>query len=366
MIATIRAGDRDHPNGDGKGRSGPSLPVFDAHLTRLQTVEHVRETPADLSSITMPQPSLRGRLIALWIGVRQIPAGVRNRLRTRRRPRLWQELAFVVASYVVYSLIRDAVPNHITPALQHARTILGAERALHIDVEQTVNHFVAAARIHSWHWLAEICNYYYATMHFIAVIGVLIWLYVRRPLHYRAARTVLYAANALAAAVFWLYPLAPPRLMPSERFVDTLAVFHTWGSYDSGGVAKISNQFAAMPSLHIAWSLWVGLTLIGLTRRWWVKALGAAYPLATLFVIIGTANHFILDAVGGVVVLAIGFAVQRALSGRPAYERLIDVTGESGRTVPLVAASASAAPLRDSEPLPNHTERIVRPEIPKH
>jgi hypothetical protein len=156
-------------------------------------------------------------------------------------------------------------------------------------------------------------------MHFVVVIGVLVWVYVRHPLNYRATRTALYAANAVAAVVFWLYPLAPPRLLSSPHFIDTVVVYHTWGSWGSGGMAKVSNQFAAMPSLHIGWSLWAGLTLFMLSRRWWIRGLALLYPVVTLMVIIGTANHFVLDAAGGIVVLALGYSIQRVLTGRPAY-----------------------------------------------
>jgi hypothetical protein len=242
-----------------------------------------------------------------------------ERMRRQRRPRLWQEIAFIALSYWVYSLIRDAVPTHETPAFEHARSILDAEKSVGIDVELAVNHFVNAVHWGGWHWLANVFDYYYAVMHFVVVIAVLVWVYVHHPLNYRSTRTALYAANGLAAVVFWLYPLAPPRLMSSPHFVDTVVVYHTWGSWGSGGMAKVSNQFAAMPSLHIGWSLWAGLTLFMLSRRWWIRVLGLAYPVATFMVIIGTANHFVLDAAGGVAVLTLGFAIQRLLTGRPAY-----------------------------------------------
>jgi hypothetical protein len=76
-----------------------------------------------------------------------------------------------------------------------------------------------------------------------------------------------------------------------------------------------------MPSLHIGWALWCAVVIVALAERRWVRALGALYPLATLFVIVATANHFLLDAVGGAVALACGFAVQRLLSGRSAFAK---------------------------------------------
>jgi len=246
-----------------------------------------------------------------------------ERMRRQRRPRLWQEIAFIALSYWVYSMIRNAVPTHVKPAFEHARSVLDAEKTLGIDIELTLNRFVDTVRWGGWHWLANTCNYYYAVMHFIVVIAVLVWVYVERPMNYRSTRTALYAANGLAAIGFWLYPLAPPRLMLSPHFIDTVVKYHTWGSWGSGDVAKYSNQFAAMPSLHIGWSLWAGVTLFMLSHRWWIRALGLAYPAVTFFVIIGTANHFVLDAVGGVVVLVLGFFIQRVLTGRPAFSPVV-------------------------------------------
>ena len=256
------------------------------------------------------------------------------RMRRQRRPKLWQEIAFIAFSYWVYSMIRNAVPTHVTPAEQHARSIFDAEKLLGIDIEHTLNGFVNAEHWGGWHWLANVSDYYYAIMHFVVVLGVLVWVYVKHPLNYRSARTVLYAANGLAAIVFWVYPLAPPRLMPGQGFIDTVVKYHTWGSWGSGGVAKISNQFAAMPSLHIGWSLWAGITLFMLTSRWWVRALAVLYPMVTFFVIIGTANHFVLDAVGGVVVLGCGFAIQHLLTGRAVYAQTGPDALEPGQEPP--------------------------------
>jgi hypothetical protein len=108
-------------------------------------------------------------------------------------------------------------------------------------------------------------------------------------------------------------------MLGSNGFVDTVVTFHTWGSWGSSGVDSASNQFAAMPSLHIGWSLWCAIVVARLARRRWVRVAAVIYPAATLFVIVGTANHFVLDAVGGVAAVGLGFAVERALSGRSPF-----------------------------------------------
>lgn len=238
---------------------------------------------------------------------------VRDVAGARRRPAWWVELLFIGGSYFLYTLTRNSVPAHQLMALHRARDVLDAEQWLHIDMEHAAN----VALTHA-HWLAVGANYYYATMHFAVTIGVLLWLYLRHPQRYRGVRTALYVTNLVALLGFWLYPLAPPRMLPG--FVDTIIAYHTWGSWGSGDVAQVSNQFAAMPSLHIGWSLWCGLTIWRFARRRWVRVLGLCHPLLTFGVIVGTANHFVLDAVGGVAALATGFAVQRLVSGRPAYD----------------------------------------------
>jgi hypothetical protein len=236
------------------------------------------------------------------------------RVRAVRRPKWWQEIAFILICYWLYSLVRNAVPSHETAARHRAADLLGLERALHIDVEHWLNGLVAGTS-----WLAYLCNYYYATLHFVVTIGVLVWVYVKHPLRYRSIRSVLFATNLIALAGFWTFALAPPRMFGSRGFTDTVAAFHTWGSYASGDLAKASNQFAAMPSLHIGWSLWCAFAIVSLARRRWVRIIGAAYPFATLFVILGTANHYVLDAAGGAAALATGIVVQRVMSGRAAY-----------------------------------------------
>jgi hypothetical protein len=239
------------------------------------------------------------------------------RLRPLDRPRLWVELVCTGLLYWAYTLTRNAVPAHRAEALHRAHAILHAEQVLHVNIEHAVNH--TADRVG---WLIVGMNYYYATLHFIVTIGVLAWLYVRHPGRYRSVRTSLYMATLLALLGFAFLATAPPRFLTGQGFIDTVVVHHTWGSWASGDVASLSNQYAAMPSVHIVWSTWAGLTLAFLARRTWVRVLGACYPLATFTVILATANHFVADAAAGAATLATGFLIQRLLTGRTAYPPL--------------------------------------------
>ncbi|MFJ6566904.1 phosphatase PAP2 family protein [Streptomyces sp. NPDC091292] len=242
------------------------------------------------------------------------PRVLLGRLRTPRRPRLWFEILLIAVSYWTYSLIRNAVPEQKAQALRNADWIWRLEHDLGIAVEQSVNH-----ALNSVTWLIVGMNYYYATLHFVVTLGVLVWLYRSHPGRYAAARLALFATTAVALVGYYLYPLAPPRLMTGGHFIDTVKVHETWGSMASGDLKNMSNQYAAMPSMHIGWSLWCGLTIFALASVPWVRVLGLLYPVATLVVIVATANHFWLDAVGGMLCLAFGFLVARTWYGALPY-----------------------------------------------
>ena len=242
-----------------------------------------------------------------------------HRMLRWRRPLWWQELAIIAFGYWLYSLGRNAVPEQASIALRHGRSVQHLQDMLHFNFELSLNHLVARTT-----WLAEILDYYYATLHFVVTIVVMVWLFRRRPHLYRGARTALVGTTLLGLAGFYLYPLAPPRLLPRFGYIDTLAKFHTWGSLADPSIAQHSNQYAAMPSLHIAWALWSGLAIFACAWRLWVRVLGLLYPVGTLIVILGTANHFIIDAVFGVAVVACGFAIQLLLSGHGAFVPPLD------------------------------------------
>lgn len=236
-----------------------------------------------------------------------------------RRPVWWQELAIIAFGYWIYTMGRNAIPEQAAIAFRHGRSIQHLQEVLRLNWELSINRSVAHTE-----WLAQALDYYYATLHFIVTIGVMVWLFVRRSHLYRGARTVVVATTMFGLIGFYLYPTAPPRLLPQYGYIDTLVRYHTWGSLADPSIAQHSNQFAAMPSLHIAWALWSGIAIFACAHRTWVRALGLAYPVGTLIVIIGTANHFILDAVGGVVIVALGFSLQWLLAGRGAFVAPVD------------------------------------------
>lgn len=259
-----------------------------------------------------------------------------RRLLRHRVPRLWEELILIGIGYYLYREARNLVPDQPGIAHRHGRSIQWLQDRMHLNFELSVNHFV-----NRHEWLAQIMDYYYATMHFVITIAVLVWLFLARKRIYRGMRTALFATTLIGLAGFYLYPLAPPRLLPQFGYIDTLAKYHTWGSLADPNVAEHTNQFAAMPSLHIGWAVWCAVALWYCAKPLWLRILALLYPVATLLVIVGTANHFILDAVGGLVVVAAGFGVQWLMSGHAAH---VPAEDEPDRAPPAEHESVDVHP----------------------
>jgi hypothetical protein len=292
-------------------------------VTTTQPLESTTEAtpPGGTVDSTVPanaaqaaQAAARGRRRS-WIPGPVLP----QRFRPTNRPKLWLEIALIALGYYLYTLTRLAAPSHESAAQQRGHDILDIEHYLGLNFEQSVNHWVYSVR-----WLAFSMNVYYATLHFIVPIAVLVWVYFKFPDRYRAVRTVMIAMTLIALFGFYFYSLAPPRMLHNANFIDTFKLLNPWGqtAATSDGVAGLgssTNEYAAMPSLHIGWSTWCALVIAHLAQRRWVKVLGIAYPFCTFAVIIGTANHYVLDAVFGLVTLALGFLVQRILQGRRVF-----------------------------------------------
>jgi hypothetical protein len=176
--------------------------------------------------------------------------------------------------------------------------------------EATIQHWFLGDRGFIRFW-----DDYYGTIHFVAVIAVMLVLFFLYPLNYRLWRNTLAITNVIALIGFSFFPLLPPRLLPAQfHFVDTLRVYGGLWNFSSGAVSGVSNQYAAMPSLHTAWALWCALAVMPLIRPLWGKLLTLLYPLATIFCIVVTANHYFADEVAGIAVLGVSYLLARALT----------------------------------------------------
>ncbi|MDL2079381.1 bifunctional glycosyltransferase 87/phosphatase PAP2 family protein [Streptomyces sp. GXMU-J15] len=255
--------------------------------------------------------------------------------RVLSRPNLLLELLLIRVTYAAYAKVRLAATGGSNSAgraraEEHGQQILDLERFLHIDIEHTLNHAVVKVG-----FLREFFDFYYTSFHFVVPLTVLGLLYWRRPVDYRWARSALGFATLLALVGFWLYPLAPPRLMPGLGIIDTVHGVQDFTKPDYGTLTALTNQYAAMPSLHFGWSLWCGLIIAIVAPRVWMKLLGLLHPAFTLTAIVVTGNHWLLDAVGGAAVVGAGFGLTYLLQGPRA------------RLVTQAAVSSDPEPLKD-------------------
>lgn len=256
----------------------------------------------------------------------------------RLRPAL--ELATIGAGYGAYSLVRLGLTAGRRAAFAHAEQLWGAESRLHLNIEPRLNHLAALHPL-----LADTAGYYYGLLHFIVTAVVLGWLFWRRPDSFPRLRSALVLATTAANVVFWTWPTAPPRLA-RPGMTDILAARHILGAADHHVVSRLADLYAAMPSLHVAWATWCAFAVVSVTRTRW-RHLAWLYPLATTFVVLATANHFLLDTVAGAAIAGLG------LLGT-GHGRVI--ARRARRPYPAIpaAAAAVARPARDvpAEELP--------------
>ncbi|QXJ20590.1 phosphatase PAP2 family protein [Actinomadura graeca] len=240
-------------------------------------------------------------------GVVTAPDAVVSRAGSVARGRLRVEVLLGLTVFGLYALVMTLPQGARAQAARaHGLMIYDVERALRIDVERTLNEWLAGQS--AWRVLA---NYEYAITYIASALGLLAWLYVRHPERYRTARNAFLLINLVGIACFALYPVMPPRLMPELGFVDTVRLGRTWGSWGSP-LVEHADQYAAVPSLHMAWTLWVGVELARASARRWVQSLNAGHIVLTCYVIMATANHYLLDAVAAVPLVALAvYAAER-------------------------------------------------------
>ena len=283
------------------------------------------------------------------------PSG-RSRPTAHRPLRWWREVLIAVGFYPLYSLVRSLFGSggvgDLDIAFNHAKAVIHVERAVGLFFEPRLQRWYLSLPHQGFvRWW----NVYYGTAHFVVTIAVLIFAFRRTPERYAFARTAFAAMTTLALIGFATFSLMPPRLLDDNtRFGacngreegchgygmhDTIAEHGGLWQFGSGAGSTVSNQYAAMPSMHFGWSSWCALTLAaGMRRRRWKLAV-FLYPAITLFCILVTANHYWIDALAGVVALGAGLAISAGV------ERLKATFG--GRNGPSMAG-AEAEPAADS------------------
>jgi len=205
---------------------------------------------------------------------------------------------------LAYQIARGIADRDPGEAFQNGRLVIDLERDLRALIEVDIQRAILSAG----DWLVQAVNWTYWNSQFTVVGLALLWVYFRRNEAFLRLRNVLLLANVLALVGFVAMPTAPPRFFPEFGFVDTLAASSAL-NHGSGLVQLASNQFAAMPSIHSADALILGLAMVVLVRSRASKVLWILWPSWVWFSVMATANHFWLDIAAGVGLAALAVAL---------------------------------------------------------
>ena len=219
------------------------------------------------------------------------------------------QLAVVLVAFAAYEAARLAMTPDWGRAFANAQRIEAVESALGVAWEQSLQRAFLALPD-----LVSALNVFYFVGHFLFTGIFFFWLYHRSRDGFRSFRDGFLFATAIAVVIHWLFPTAPPRLADAG-LEDTLLVL---SGIDIGSPTSsaISNPVAAVPSLHAAYAVGVGVGMLIYGRSWLVRGAGVVYPPLVVLTIVVTGNHFLLDAVAGIAVLGVGFLLVRRLRGR--------------------------------------------------
>ena len=212
-------------------------------------------------------------------------------------------MGLILAVYGAYWLTRGSLPDRVPTAVWNAYDIVDIERYLGFFWELDIQSWF----LRSSFWI-DLTNAVYTYFFYPVLIIFAIWTYYRHRKQYPVVRNVFLVSAGIGFLCFAFYPVAPPRMLLSFGFVDTMRQYSDI-HYQASFFRTFSNPYAAMPSLHFAWTLMVGIGTVYMARAIWLKVLGALVPICTLIAIVATGNHFILDAIAGAIVLGLSYGL---------------------------------------------------------
>lgn len=241
---------------------------------------------------------------------RRTAAGLRSRLAVPAPVRtVARETVLLGGLLLVYQASRLLGGRDVTAAFDHARTVLHLEQLLRLPDEQTLQALVLSLEP-----VVRASNSYYAAAHLPVTICALLWLLLTRPAVYRRLRSAIVGGTAVALVVYLLLPVAPPRMLPG--FIDTAATLGQ-SVYGDAGASALANQYAAVPSLHVGWAVLVAIAGVSAARTRW-RWLWVVHPVATVAVVVVTANHYWLDAGAGALLAVVAWWVAGCAASSPA------------------------------------------------
>ena len=215
-------------------------------------------------------------------------------------PRGWLDLGRQVAIWFaflgLYQLARGVADRNPTRAFENGLGVINIEERVGDLFEITLANVIAGSKV-----MTFLVSWTYWNSEFTVVGVALLFIYLRRHEHFHRFRNWVLLANVIGLVGYVIVPTAPPRMFPTFGFPDTLAQFGGL-NHGSGLVELAANPYAAMPSLHAADALIVGLSLAVVCRHWWSKAIWLLWPAWVWFAVMATGNHFWLDILAGIVV----------------------------------------------------------------
>ena len=223
---------------------------------------------------------------------------------------LVRQLVLFCGAYWLYRLVRGMVDGRTLEAFDNAREVIRIEQALGLFVEPSVNAWASAHDV-----VADVTSWMYVNSHFAITTVALAWLYLRRNERFYFVRNMFMVAMGLALVGYMALPTAPPRMISGYGFHDSVAAF-TGVDADTGSASVLFNPYAAIPSMHVAFSLMLGVTMARMARRRWAQALWYLYSPVVTFVVIATANHWWIDGFLGATVAAVSAVAARELFAR--------------------------------------------------
>ncbi len=246
------------------------------------------------------------------------PGGRAWLIRRARLPELVaiaQETGIVVGLFALWQFAGRYAARVRGGALARAEWIWHAERVARLPDEAAVQRLFLPHPL-----LVQVSNLYYASLHFAVLIAMLAWLFLRHRDRYPEVRATLVMVTA-ASLLVQLIPVAPPRMLASDGMIDTGV---RYGHAVYGSIAGFNpDELSAMPSVHIAWALLIGITVVRFSGSRW-RWLALAYPVATMLVVVVTANHFWADGIVAEVLLVLAMlAYQAGRAARLALERAL-------------------------------------------
>lgn len=217
-----------------------------------------------------------------------------------------RQFLLFAAAYYLYRLVRGLVDGRAATAFDNARSLVDIERSIGLFFEPDLQSWALSSATVA----VNLSNWMYVNSHFMITMSFLFWLYLARNSHFYFVRNMFMIAMGLALVGYAAYPTAPPRFFPEWGFTDTVESFVGEATANSADI--LYNPFAAVPSMHVAFALIVGVTIAKLVQSRVLKTAWYAYPAVVTAVVVLTANHFWLDAAFGAMVAAASLWVASA------------------------------------------------------